>query len=78
MHEASCLELCAAGLIRGMGPPSYILGLTSSHAPADLPRKVGEPQSWMSAIEGGSKRRVDVPEFLALAEGIDFNPEGRA
>jgi hypothetical protein len=32
----------------------------------------------MSAIEGGSKRRVDVPEFLALAEGIDFNPEGRA
>ena len=33
----------------------------------DLAIKVGEPQSWISRIEGGSKRRVDVAEFLALA-----------
>jgi hypothetical protein len=36
--------------------------------------KVGEPQSWISRIEGGSKRRVDIAEFLALAEGIGFAP----
>src|SRR5262249_13364024 len=43
---------------------------------ADLAMKVGEPQSWISRIERGSKRRVDVAEFsrLTLAKGSGFAP----
>jgi hypothetical protein len=40
----------------------------------DLAMKVGEPQSWISRIEGGSKRRVDVSEFLAFSTAEGARP----
>jgi len=41
---------------------------------AGLARKLGESQSWVARIENGRRLRVDVVEFLALAEAIGFDP----
>jgi HTH-type transcriptional regulator/antitoxin HipB len=38
-----------------------------------LARQLQQHQSWVSRLEGG-KRRIDVLEFLALAEAIGFDP----
>lgn len=45
-------------------------GLTQS----DLAAKLGEYQSFVARLESG-QRRVDVVEFLALAELLGFDPE---
>jgi transcriptional regulator with XRE-family HTH domain len=39
----------------------------------ELARKLRQHQSWVSRMEGG-ERRIDVLEFLALAEAIGFDP----
>lgn len=44
-------------------------GLTQS----DLAAKLGEYQSFVARLESG-QRRVDVVEFLELAELLGFNP----
>ncbi|MFC7398554.1 multiprotein-bridging factor 1 family protein [Chelatococcus sp. GCM10030263] len=44
-------------------------GLTQS----DLAAKLGEYQSFVARLESG-QRRVDVVEFLELAELLDFDP----
>ena len=44
-------------------------GLTQS----DLAVKLGEYQSFIARLESG-QRRVDVVEFLALAELLEFDP----
>jgi ribosome-binding protein aMBF1 (putative translation factor) len=38
-----------------------------------LARSVGRPQSFIAKVESG-QRRVDVVEFLALAEGLKIHP----
>lgn len=45
-------------------------GLTQS----DLAAKLGEYQSFVARLESG-QRRVDVIEFLALAESLGFDAE---
>ena len=40
---------------------------------ADLARHFKQYQSWAARLESG-ERRVDVCEFLALAEAIGFDP----
>ena len=40
---------------------------------ADVAVAVGRHQSFIATIEGG-ERRVDVVEFLELAEAIGFDP----
>lgn len=45
-------------------------GLTQS----DLAAKLGEYQSFVARLESG-QRRVDVVEFLALAEILGFDPK---
>jgi hypothetical protein len=35
---------------------------------------LGETRSWLSNIEGGHRWRVDVVEFIALAQTIGFDP----
>ncbi len=44
-------------------------GLTQS----DLAERLGRYQSVVAAIEGGG-RRVDLVEFLDIAEALDFDP----
>jgi transcriptional regulator with XRE-family HTH domain len=39
----------------------------------ELARRLGQHQSMIARIESG-KRRIDVVEFLALAEAIGFDP----
>ena len=39
----------------------------------ELARRLRQHQSMIARIEGG-KRRIDVVEFLALAEAIGFDP----
>jgi transcriptional regulator with XRE-family HTH domain len=39
----------------------------------DVARRVGQSQGWIAHIESG-QRRIDVVEFLALADGIGFDP----
>jgi hypothetical protein len=39
----------------------------------DLARKLRRHQSWVARLEGG-QRRIDVVEFLELADVIGFNP----
>ena len=39
----------------------------------ELATKMGEYQSFVARLESG-QRRVDVVEFLALAELLEFNP----
>ena len=39
----------------------------------ELARRLRQPQSTISRLESG-KRRIDVVEFLALAESIGFDP----
>lgn len=41
---------------------------------AELAEKLGEYQSFVARLESG-QRRVDVIEFLALAELLGFEPE---
>ena len=41
---------------------------------AELAEKLGEYQSFVARLESG-QRRVDVIEFLALAELLGFDPE---
>jgi transcriptional regulator with XRE-family HTH domain len=42
---------------------------------ADVARKLGsKSQPWISDTESGRKQRVDVVEFIALAEAIGFDP----
>jgi len=38
-----------------------------------LAERLGKPQSYVAKYEGG-ERRVDVVEFLAIAEVLDFDP----
>jgi transcriptional regulator with XRE-family HTH domain len=40
----------------------------------ELAEKLGRSQTWVARLEGGG-RRIDVIEFLALAEVIGFDPE---
>jgi len=40
---------------------------------AELAEKLGRPQSFVSKIENG-ERRIDVIEFLQVAEHIGFDP----
>jgi transcriptional regulator with XRE-family HTH domain len=40
---------------------------------ADLAARLGEYQSFVARLESG-QRRVDVVEFLALAEALGFDP----
>jgi transcriptional regulator with XRE-family HTH domain len=40
---------------------------------ADLAKKLGRYQSHVATIESG-QRRIDVVEFLAIAEAIGFDP----
>jgi Helix-turn-helix domain len=42
--------------------------------PAAVARRLGETRSWLSNIEGGHRWRVDVVEFIALAQTIGFDP----
>jgi transcriptional regulator with XRE-family HTH domain len=41
---------------------------------ADVARKLGKSQPLISDFESGRKQRVDVVEFIALAEAIGFDP----
>lgn len=41
---------------------------------AELAKKLGRPQSFISKIENG-ERRLDVIEFLELAKAIGIKPE---
>jgi len=40
---------------------------------AELARKLGRPQSFVSKIESG-ERRIDVIEFLQIAKHVGFDP----
>lgn len=40
---------------------------------ADLAKRVGHDQSWISLIEG-SQRRLDVVEFIELAKALGVEP----
>jgi transcriptional regulator with XRE-family HTH domain len=40
----------------------------------EVARKLGRPQSYISAIERGS-RRVSVVELIELGEALDFDPK---
>jgi transcriptional regulator with XRE-family HTH domain len=40
---------------------------------AAVARALGEPRAWVARIESG-RRRIDVVEYLALAEAIGFDP----
>lgn len=40
---------------------------------SELAERIGRDQSWISLIEG-SQRRVDVVEFIQLAEALDVDP----
>jgi transcriptional regulator with XRE-family HTH domain len=40
----------------------------------EVAARVGEDQSWLSSIETGRRKRVDVVEFIALAMAIGFDP----
>jgi len=44
-------------------------GLTQS----DVAERMGKPQSFVSKVESG-ERRLDVVEFIELAEAIGFDP----
>ncbi|MXO66707.1 helix-turn-helix domain-containing protein [Altericroceibacterium endophyticum] len=48
--------------------------LQSGLKQTDLAAKVGKDQSWLSLIEG-SQRRLDVVEFINLAEAMGLSPE---
>lgn len=41
---------------------------------AELAARVGKDQSWLSLIER-SQRRLDIVEFIALANAMDIKPE---
>ena len=60
-HEALCRALRAA---------RNDAGLTQTA----LAHKLGKPQSFVAKYEGG-ERRLDVIEFLAVAEAIGFDPK---
>lgn len=40
---------------------------------ADLARRTGKPQSFISKVERG-ERRIDLVEFCLLAEGLGMDP----
>ncbi|MHA3794819.1 helix-turn-helix domain-containing protein [Rhizorhabdus wittichii] len=40
---------------------------------SELAERIGKDQSWISLVEG-SQRRVDVVEFIQLAEALDVDP----
>lgn len=40
---------------------------------SDVARRLREHQSWVARLESG-QRRLDVVEFLAIANAIGFNP----
>lgn len=40
---------------------------------ADLAKQLGEYQSFVARLESG-QRRIDVVEFLALADALKFDP----
>lgn len=40
---------------------------------SDVAKRLREHQSWVARLEGG-QRRLDVVEFLAVAQAIGFDP----
>ncbi len=40
----------------------------------DLAARIGKDQSWLSLVER-SQRRLDVVEFISLAEAMELKPE---
>ncbi|MGH6697469.1 MAG: helix-turn-helix domain-containing protein [Pseudomonas fluorescens] len=40
---------------------------------AELAKKIGKDQSWVSLVEG-SQRRVDVVEFIQIAKALGADP----
>jgi transcriptional regulator with XRE-family HTH domain len=40
---------------------------------SELAERIGKDQSWISLVEG-SQRRIDVVEFIELANALDVDP----
>ena len=59
----------AVGIVLRTARPAA--GLTQ----AELAAKLGKPQSWVAKVEAGG-RRLDLVEFVDVAEALELDPVG--
>ena len=76
--QGRCTQCPHMKSLRSTEHQKLIALLTSARSKAgmtqqQLAERLGKPQSYVAKYEGG-ERRVDVVEFLAIAQALDFDP----